>query len=225
MKYGNLKLNEIFTPDTYVISDHHFGHKFAESFEPCRTVAKNLDGFETFEEMLISRHNEVVGPDDIVVFLGDFAFNSPSNWASKLNGKKYLILGNHDRPNHQAYERDFEHVFRGYHMEYNGFDMVFNDAFDGMLSAVSVFIEDDIYVFCHYPIGQLDEHDMKHDAMVKRNRTLLNITGLETDPFAYDYIIHGHIHSKSTGKIGYINVSCEVIDFRPITIRDLIENN
>ena len=120
MKYGNLKLNEIFTLDTYVISDHHFGHKFVENFEPSRTTAKNLDGFETFEEMLISRHNEVVKEDDIVVFLGDFAFNSPSNWVSKLNGKKYLILGNHDRPNHQAYQ-DFEHVFRGYHMEYNGF--------------------------------------------------------------------------------------------------------
>lgn len=222
MKYGNLKLNEIFTPETYVISDHHFGHKFVESFEPSRTVATNMDDCDSFEEMLIQRHNDVVKPDDIVVFLGDFAFNSPSNWASKLNGKKYLILGNHDRPNHQAYERDFEHVFRGYHMDWNGFDMVYSDAFDGMLSAVSTFIDGELCIFCHYPIGQLCEYDMKHETMVKRNRTLLNISGLETDPFAYDFIIHGHVHSKSVRKQCYINVSCEVLDFKPTKIKDLL---
>ena len=219
MKYGNLKLNEIFTPDTYVISDHHFGHKFAESFEPSRRVATDMDGFETFEEMLISRHNDVVKPDDIVVFLGDFAFNSPSNWASKLNGKKYLILGNHDRPNHQAYERDFEHVFRGYHMDWNGFDMVYSDAFDGMLSAVSTFVDGELCIFCHYPVGKLDEHDMKHEVMVKRNRTLCNISGLEIDPFAYDYIFHGHVHSKSVNVQHYVNTSCEVLDFYPKQIK------
>lgn len=39
-------------------------------------------------------------------------------------------------------------MFRGYSYGIcNGFDMVFNDAFDGMLSFTCVFIEDDIYVF------------------------------------------------------------------------------
>lgn len=219
-------LQDVFNIDTFFISDHHFGHKFVESFEPSRTVATKLDGCDTFEEMLIERHNSVVKKDDNVVFLGDFSFNSPSNWASKLNGKKYLILGNHDRPNHQSYGKDFEYIFKGAYMDWNGLPFVFTDPYDGLLSSVSISIEHKLYLFCHYPLGKMnEEHDFMHEKMVSRINTLNKANCIDEEiSSAYDFIVHGHTHSDCVYSeyTKYINTSCENIDFTPKRLRDLI---
>ena len=68
----------------YFTSDHHFGH--ANIIRFCNRP------FATVEEMdaeLIRRHNEVVGPQDIVVHAGDFAYRSarpPQSYLEQLNG-------------------------------------------------------------------------------------------------------------------------------------------
>ena len=49
---------------------------------------------------LINNWNEVVSSNDIVFILGDFCFDQKTQWVKflkKLNGKKYLVQGNHDR--------------------------------------------------------------------------------------------------------------------------------
>lgn len=49
---------------------------------------------------LISNWNETVTENDIVFILGDFCFNGKrewKKWLERLNGKKHLIQGNHDR--------------------------------------------------------------------------------------------------------------------------------
>jgi calcineurin-like phosphoesterase family protein len=46
---------------------------------------------------LIRRWNSVVGPDDTVYCLGDFCWGNVGDYASKLNGRKVLVLGNHDK--------------------------------------------------------------------------------------------------------------------------------
>ena len=51
------------------------------------------------DEGLIQNWNRVVGKDDLVFDLGDFAFATNGRWKellSQLNGHHYLILGNHD---------------------------------------------------------------------------------------------------------------------------------
>ena len=51
------------------------------------------------DDALINNWNSVVSKDDLVFDLGDFAFAPQSKWKnilSRLNGKHYLILGNHD---------------------------------------------------------------------------------------------------------------------------------
>lgn len=78
----------------YLWSDTHFGHeniiKYSE--RPFKD-AKEMD------DCLIKNHNEIVGPDDTVYHLGDFALCE--DWRKReivasLNGYKILILGNHD---------------------------------------------------------------------------------------------------------------------------------
>ena len=53
-------------------------------------------------EELIRRWNETVPEDGIVFHLGDFCLGHPRDWndiMSRLHGKIYLILGNHDMKN------------------------------------------------------------------------------------------------------------------------------
>lgn len=212
-----MDLKTIFNKNTYLISDQHFGHSKITEFEPSRLTETEKDSQQSQEDMIIQRHNSIVKEDDIVVFLGDFAFNSPSNWASKLNGKKYLILGNHDRPNHQSYERDFEHVFRGVYYDIDGINFVHKPE-DELVSSVIVECEDYVLAFCHYPIGYEDEHDFRRIELKNRIKLLSKIH----DSFMIDYVIHGHVHSKSVPKDMYYNVSCEAINFTPVKLGELI---
>lgn len=78
----------------FFTSDLHFGHQNILKF--CNRPWKTT---EEMDEALIERWNSVVGKDDIVFNLGDFAFAPDRRWKevlSRLNGHHYLILGNHD---------------------------------------------------------------------------------------------------------------------------------
>lgn len=77
----------------YVIGDQHFYHQ--------NIIKYSRGQFSSVQEMnnyIRKCHNEVVGVNDIVIFLGDFCLNNPGirEFAETLNGHKYLILGNHD---------------------------------------------------------------------------------------------------------------------------------
>ena len=53
-------------------------------------------------ETIISNWNNTVGQDDIVFHLGDFCLGGSAEWTKildRLNGKIYLIMGNHDLKN------------------------------------------------------------------------------------------------------------------------------
>ena len=58
--------------------------------------------------------NNAVGQDDIVFHLGDFSLGGSAEWTKmldRLNGKIYLIVGNHDLKNlRQGYANRFESV-------------------------------------------------------------------------------------------------------------------
>ena len=76
----------------YLIADTHFNHD---------NIIKYCDRpFSDIEEMnstIISNSNSVVDKDDIVYHLGDFILgDNISDFINKLNGKIYLVRGNHD---------------------------------------------------------------------------------------------------------------------------------
>jgi len=80
----------------YYISDLHAYHK---------NINDRLDGrgFPSVEEMnkfMINQWNSRVKRNDEVIILGDVSFGSvkeTTDFVRQLNGKKYLIIGNHDR--------------------------------------------------------------------------------------------------------------------------------
>lgn len=88
-----LKLNSS-EAEIWFTSDLHFGHKNIIKF--CNRPWKSV---EEMDEALIENWNSVVKENDIVFDLGDFAFATNRRWKEliqRLNGKHYLILGNHD---------------------------------------------------------------------------------------------------------------------------------
>jgi calcineurin-like phosphoesterase family protein len=80
---------------TFFTSDTHYGHGNIISY-CCRPFTDRGDMNDT----MVTAHNAVVGPHDLVVHLGDFCFGSASyisDMVSRLNGHFMLIRGNHDR--------------------------------------------------------------------------------------------------------------------------------
>jgi calcineurin-like phosphoesterase family protein len=100
----------------FFTSDTHFYHSNIINF--CGRPFKNV---EVMNETLIANWNSVVGPDDIVFHLGDFCLGGSAEWTNilnRLNGKIYLIVGNHDIKNlRQGYYSLFEHIAMQMHIE------------------------------------------------------------------------------------------------------------
>jgi calcineurin-like phosphoesterase family protein len=60
----------------------------------------DVDDVEAHDKWLIDKWNKTIGKKDIVYIVGDFAFGSSESvkkLLGKLNGQKFLILGNHDK--------------------------------------------------------------------------------------------------------------------------------
>lgn len=91
----------------YYTSDLHLFH-----FNIIKLTGRK---YKTVEEMngdLIKRWNIKVGPNDDVYILGDIVFkyvdiNEVKDVLKKLNGKKHLIKGNHDKFLNQLNWRDY----------------------------------------------------------------------------------------------------------------------
>src|SRR4030042_2483740 len=88
---------------TWITADHHFGHKSVLKFEPTRLWKKDSTLFRNIyehDQFLIERWNSIISTDDLVYYLGDFAYQCNKLYAEtifwQLNGTKILIAGNHD---------------------------------------------------------------------------------------------------------------------------------
>ena len=80
---------------TFLIADTHFGHANIIAYEN-RPFADAAE----MDAALLENWNRVVGRDDLVLMLGDFAL-APARRVTELlaalHGRKSLIMGNHDR--------------------------------------------------------------------------------------------------------------------------------
>lgn len=80
----------------WLTSDTHFGHRGI-----IRHCSRPFADVHEMDETLIHRWNSVVAPDDEVWHLGDFAWSSSdaASYFDRLNGRKHLVVGNHDSKN------------------------------------------------------------------------------------------------------------------------------
>ena len=97
-------------PKIFLIGDCHFGHRNIIKY--CNRPFKDV---ADMTEKLIKNWNSIVGKNDIVYVVGDFALCGKQKIieiGNRLNGRKRLILGNHDSASIVTYhEAGFEFVY------------------------------------------------------------------------------------------------------------------
>jgi len=108
------KLKWLKEKDFFLVSDTHFLHDKVEQYEPFRK-RYIFEGYPSMEDWLIDKWNQIVKKDDLVLHLGDFSFKEfdielLELIIDSLNGKIFLILGNHDKKDFEFYERHFYFV-------------------------------------------------------------------------------------------------------------------
>lgn len=84
---------------TWITSDLHFGHKNIMSFCPV-TRARFKNDVDYMNEEMVREWNALIAPEDTTYILGDIAFcnvQTATGFLRRMNGRKVLIKGNHDR--------------------------------------------------------------------------------------------------------------------------------
>jgi calcineurin-like phosphoesterase family protein len=109
---------------TWITSDLHFGHQNIMKFCPQGRARFNNDlGY--MNEQMVKEWNDCVDHDDLVYILGDVAFlpaDKATAYMRRLNGRKVLVEGNHDRKllNDPSFRREFVEVHKYLDINYDG---------------------------------------------------------------------------------------------------------
>lgn len=87
--------------EVFILSDHHLFHENVMNFK--KDDGSKYRPFWSLEEMhevIVEKHNSIVKPGDHFYFGGDVTFKLNKEFNEimrRMNGKKRLIVGNHDR--------------------------------------------------------------------------------------------------------------------------------
>lgn len=214
---------------TWFTADLHLGHE--------RIIELSGRPFGSVEEMneeIIDRYNSVVGKNDVVWMLGDVAMGQIRDTLpllGKLNGRKYLVAGNHDRCFAGAQtDPGLRARWVSAYREQGGFLGVITGS--GWLNTPPRFrtplllprIGGDFgptVQLSHFPYQ--GESDGGRADRFAASRPKPWRPGPK-EP--YPWLLHGHVHEAWCVEGEMINVGVDVWDFRPVedeVIRALIE--
>ena len=177
----------------FVISDHHFDHKNIINHTRTDLFDSKEDPLKAMNNYIISNHNDVVGKDDIVIILGDFSFRTGierlKDLVSKLNGHKFLIMGNHD-----TIEKP---------------DLYLRAGFEDVYLTPIKFNGD---YYSHYPLNASVESKDRPDTI------LYKFLCEEFKDSDSGINFHGHQHTLVNNGEREKNVSCEQLNYKPILV-------
>ena len=117
----------------YYIADPHFGH-----YNIIKLCNRPFSSVEEMNETMICNWNTVVKPDDDVYVVGDFSFRADNavEILDRLNGRKHLVIGNHDKKNLKNPE--------------------FRERFVEIADILTVKENGIRIILCHYPMAEWD---------------------------------------------------------------------
>ncbi len=163
---------------TFITSDLHFWHENVIKY--CSRPFANA---AEMNEALIKAWNSAVAPEDVVLILGDFAMaaRAVEQIVPRLNGRKRLILGNHDFP-HPAHSKgrkpELREKWTSLYLSY-GFESV---ELEGELKVPGV------ANFRMFHLPYTDATDTHQDGMPRHFRERLKDDGIP--------LLCGHVHEK-----------------------------
>ena len=149
----------------WVWSDHHFGHKNIIRFSD-----RPFNDLDEMREHMVANHNDYVKPDDVCIFVGDFAFlpdEKANEILHRMQGYKILVIGNHDWNKKKVKKLHFDETHLIKHIWKDGMD----------------------FVFTHYPMGT--------DVLIE---PFFNVHGHEHVAHTYtDTLQHFNVNVEFTG--------------------------
>jgi calcineurin-like phosphoesterase family protein len=83
----------------FFTADNHFGH--SGILKHCQ---RPFFSIEEHDEKQIKNWNNIIGRRDLIYILGDFAWKNHNKYIGRLNGKKILIIGSHDKMSQDCYK-------------------------------------------------------------------------------------------------------------------------
>lgn len=194
----------------FFISDIHFFH--TNIIKYCNRPYDNVDEMNAD---IIRRWNAVVNKNDIVWNLGDFIFAKKGNietvreYVKKLNGRQYLVLGNHDR-----------HVCKDMTYWYDcGFERVYDKPV----------LFQERYILSHEPVFTRQHLDLSgtdlvniHGHIHNSNQDFYNLK--DEDKQHWNSKDHQELRTIPDISKNSFNVSIEVINYTPIRWEQIVDS-
>lgn len=191
----------------FLTSDHHFGHANIIKWRTDDDGNPLFDSVEKMNDYMVARWNAIVGPDDVVLYLGDLAMGQRQQSlqvVSQLNGNIVFFPGNHD------YVHPYAEKGPEWHQIYldSGINGIFVD---------NQMLETNVAQFwlSHFPPIHDREGDFRYDEWRPPR----------SDDMAFYF--HGHCHHRwklaESGNMRMLNVGVDVHDFEPITLEMALE--
>lgn len=184
-------------PVRFFTADLHLGHANIIRYcdRPFADVAEMNDA-------LVANWNDTVRPGDEVIVLGDFAMGRIAETlplAERLNGRKILLAGNHDRC-WAGHSKHFDRESRRY------LDAGFDEIWQG---TARLDLDGTPVLASHFPYdGDSQDLDRHRDQRPADHG---------------DWLLHGHVHEKWKVNGRMINVGVDVWDHRPVPQRALLD--
>ena len=198
---------------TWFTSDWHVGHNNVLNF--CKETRGHLKDLDHMHTVLINNYNSMVKPEDTCYFLGDFAFKGMEygqKVLERMNGKKILVRGNHDKGHQSLKNMGFDAVIDSFEIKIGG---MYITASHFPLSGIK---REKCEGFKKYIKGENWHGEFKYmkDYLVIPDR-------------GQNIHLHGHIHSPNKGlseKICGIqyDVGIDANDLKPISLNQIIKN-
>ncbi len=173
----------------YFYSDPHFGHGPVIGY--CN---RPFDDVDHMNREMIARYNSRVGSSDVVLWLGD-CFLCPKAAAlevmSQLNGRKLLVLGNHDGSASRMTSFGFMAVAQQMKLEIAG------------RRATA----------CHYPYSGTG--DGRGEKLGERFEELrpARVKG--------EVLLHGHTHERKRRRENMIHCGVDAWDYAPASHKEI----
>lgn len=195
----------------FLSSDQHFGHA-----NIIRYSARPFGSVDEMNEAMVQRWNSVVEDNNQIVYvIGDFAMgkiNESLGYVNRLNGTKYLIVGNHDKPFLQPGHEDIPKKVKAQKQAHQRYlDAGFDELFYG---SVNLKHNGRTFHLSHFPYqGNNNPHE-----------TYSEISPIDNG----QPLIHGHVHDAWKVLVGpnggiQINVGVDVWDFTPVSMDRIVD--
>ena len=176
----------------YITSDTHFSHARISEL-----AARPFGSVAEMDAELIRRWNDTVAPADVVLHLGDVVLGSIADslpLTAQLNGRKFLVPGNHDRVSPATQSRRAIARFTPLY-EQAGW-IILPEIIEGTRRGTRLLAS-------HYPYSGDTQDSDRHSSHRPVDRGIP--------------LLHGHTHDRENGPVGHqFHVGVDAFGYAPI---------